>query len=61
MASKKTSKAATKGGIKVKSRVKAGDGNGNGNRIVSNHNQAAKGLRVTSRVKAGLNFAAIKY
>ena len=36
----------TKGGVRIKSRVKAGA-------IALNHNQAVTGLRVTSRVKAG--------
>ena len=35
-------------GLRVKSKVKAGE-----DRIISNHNQALKGLRVKSQVKAG--------
>ncbi|HEX7315187.1 MAG TPA: hypothetical protein VF297_14770 [Pyrinomonadaceae bacterium] len=34
--------------MKVKTKVKAGN-----DRIISNHNQTAKGLRVKSKVKAG--------
>ena len=49
---KKTSKAATTSGVRVKTRVKAG-------KITVNHNQAAGGLRVKTRVKAGLNFTKI--
>ena len=43
-----------KSGISIKSRVRAGA-------IASNHNQAPKGLRVTTRIKAGLNFTKITY
>jgi hypothetical protein len=39
-------------GLRVKSRVRAGDA-----RIATNHNQAAKGLRVKSRVKAGIRLS----
>ena len=46
MISMKSSKATTKTGISIKSRVKAG-------KVTSNHTQAANGLRVKSRVKAG--------
>ena len=46
MISTKPSTAATKRGISIKSRVKAGS-------IGPQHNQTAKGLRVKSRVKAG--------
>jgi hypothetical protein len=42
---------ATKNGIRIKSRVKAGAGDCPG--CGGNHNQAAKGLRVKSRVRAG--------
>ena len=38
--------------ITIKSHVKAG-------KITTNHNQATKGLRVKSRVKAGFNFVAV--
>jgi hypothetical protein len=44
---KTTSTAATKSGIRIKSRVKAGA-------ITLNHNQTVKGMRVKSRVKAGI-------
>ena len=46
MISTKASKVATKRGIRITSRVKAGG-------LTFNHNQAAKGQRVKSRVKAG--------
>ena len=66
MSSTTTSKPATKSGLRIKSRVKAGS------EIIvtkdldissrSNHNQTAKGLRVKSRVKAGsLNFTKITF
>ena len=45
MISTKPSKAATKSGISIKSRVRAGSGLAG-----TNHNQAAKGVRVKSRV-----------
>jgi hypothetical protein len=41
------STAATKRGIRIKSRVRAGG------LLTYNHNQTAKGLRVKSRVRAG--------
>ena len=49
---KSTSKntTATPRGVRIKSRVKAGEG---GEKLASNHNQAAKGLRIKSRVRAG--------
>jgi hypothetical protein len=68
-----TRKAATKRGVHLKSRVKAGapsvseivvskpvdDSSTN---LFHNHSQAIKGLRVKSRVKAGsLNFTKITY
>ncbi len=45
---------ATKG-LRVKTKVKAGDTNdgGNGDGVKLNHNQTVKGLRVRSSVKAG--------
>ena len=48
MISMRGNKAATKCGVRIKSRVKAGLRG-----INLNHNQAATGLRVKSRVRAG--------
>lgn len=44
------STAAKKSGIRIKSRIKAGE---NLEKLASNHNQTAKCLRVKTRVKAG--------
>ena len=41
-------KSATKKGVRIKSRVRAGERG-----IATNHNQAAKGVRVKSHAKAG--------
>jgi hypothetical protein len=49
--------AAAKRGIRIKSRIKAGE---NLEKLASNHSQTAKGIRVKSRIKAGLNFTNIK-
>ena len=69
MISKTKGKATTKGGVRIKSRVRAGGTQMQHNqaaqgvrvksrvragRIVSNHNQAARGVRIKSRVKAGI-------
>ena len=56
MISKTDSATATKRGVSLGSRVKAGQ-------IVTNHNQPGKGMRVRSCVKAGymLNFTKIEY
>jgi hypothetical protein len=43
-----TNHSQTAKGLRVKSKVKAGN-----DRIITNHNQTAKGLRVRSSVKAG--------
>ena len=40
--------------MRVKTNVKAGDTGGEAGRILVNHNQTAKGLRVKSKVKAGI-------
>ena len=55
MISTKTNKAATKRGVRIKSRVKAGGGKGScpDEVCMGNHNQTAKGLRIKSQVKAG--------
>ena len=47
MTSKNTSKAATKSGVRIKSRVKAGGLD------TTNHNQTSRGIRIKSRIKAG--------
>ena len=53
MNSTTTSTAATKSGISIKSRVKAGGITG------TNHNQAVKGLCIKSGVRAGIKLSDI--
>jgi hypothetical protein len=45
------STAAKKGGIRIKSRIKAGE---NLEKLASNHSQTVRGIRIKSRIKAGL-------
>ena len=47
MISKTKGKATTKGGVRIKSRVRAGG-------TQMQHNQAARGIRIKSQLKAGI-------
>jgi hypothetical protein len=60
MTKTRTTKAATKRGVSVKSSVKAGKVSMQDFHF-TNHNQTVRGLRVKSGVKAGLNFTKITY